>query len=70
MSAAESLPFDQVVVTEGGERRVLSPPEFFALPLAQRIGHVIAERAVFYAGAAQVDARTVLVQMRHLRTRG
>lgn len=69
MSSPEALPFDQVVVSEGDERRVLSPSEFFALPLARRIGYVIEERAAFFAGAAQVDARTVLVEMRKLRAR-
>jgi hypothetical protein len=69
MSAAVALPFDEVVISEGDERKVLSPDEFFALPLAVRIGHVIQERACFYDRQKQVDARTVLAEVRRLRAR-
>lgn len=69
MSAAVSLPFDEVVVTEGDERRVLSPAEFFALPLAQRIAYVIQERAAFYAAQKPVDARAVLAEVRRMRVK-
>ncbi len=69
MSAAGDLPFDHVVVSEGDERRVLSPSEFFALPLAARIGYVIEERAAFYTGAVQVDSRAVLLEIRRSRAR-
>jgi len=69
MSAAVSLPFDEVVVSEGDERRVLSPSEFFALPLAARIGYVIQDRAAFYAEKRPVDARAVLAEVRRMRAR-
>lgn len=69
MSAATSMPFDEVVVSEGDERKVLSPDEFFALPLAQRIGYVIQERAAFYAARKPVDARAVLAEVRRMRAR-
>lgn len=69
MTAAVSLPFDEVVVSEGDERKVLSPDEFFALPLAVRIGHVIQQRAAFYDRQRPVDARTVLAEVRRLRAR-
>ena len=66
-SSAPALPFDIVVVSDGGARRELSPKEFFALPLAVRIQHVVEQRASFYARGVQVDAKAALAQIRKLR---
>jgi len=63
------FPFDEVVVAEGGTRRNLSPGEFFALPLAQRIQYVVQQTASFYAGGQPVDSKEVLKQMRTMRAR-
>lgn len=63
------FPFDEVVVAEGGTRRNLSPSEFFALPLAQRIQYVVQQNASFFAGGQPVDSREVLKQMRTMRAR-
>lgn len=60
-------PFDAVVVAEGGIRRNLSPSEFFALPLAQRIQYVVQKKAVFLQGGREVDSKEALGQMRKLR---
>jgi hypothetical protein len=48
------------------ERR-LSPSEFFALPLALRLRHVIARTAVFLRGGVEIDAQAALAHMRTLR---
>ncbi len=61
------LPFDRVVVTDGGTNRDLSPVEFFALPLAQRIRYIVQQQASFFADGESVDAREVLGQMRKIR---
>lgn len=67
VSAAAKLPFDVVVVAEGDARRNLTPEEFFALPLAERIKYVVSQRASFFAEGRVVDARDVLSQMRKMR---
>ena len=66
-TAGPSFPFDQVVVLEGGSRRNMSPGEFFALPLAQRIQFVVTQKAAFYAAGHEVDPKEVLGQMRKMR---
>jgi len=62
------LPFDVIVVTEGNARRDLSPEEFFALPLAVRIQHIVQQRAAFYSAGQPVDAKAALAHIRKLRT--
>ena len=42
-----ALPFDSVVVAEGGIVRSFTPSEFFALPLAARIKYVVNRQASF-----------------------
>lgn len=64
---APMYPFDQVVVAEGGQQRNLSPDEFFALPLAQRIQYVVQQKAVFLSAGRPVDSKEALGQMRKLR---
>jgi hypothetical protein len=63
----QSLPFDQVVISEGNVTRNLSPSEFFALPLAQRIQFVVQQKVVFYSQGSQIDAKLALGQMRKIR---
>ena len=60
--------FDRVIVSDGGTSRRLTPPEFFALPLAKRIQYVVEQRASFFAGDAEVDSKEALKQMRKIRT--
>jgi hypothetical protein len=62
------MPFDVVVVSDGSIRRNLSPEEFFALPLAERIQHVVQQRAAFFASGQPVEAKVALAQIRKLRT--
>jgi hypothetical protein len=67
--APSDFPFDRVVVADkGGTSRDLSPSEFFALPLAQRIQYVVEQKAAFFSGARRVDSKEALAQMRKLRT--
>lgn len=63
-----AFPFDRVVVADPpGPSRDLSPSEFFALPLAQRIQYVVQQKAAFFAGDQKVDSKHALAQMRKLR---
>jgi hypothetical protein len=65
-----AFPFDRVVVADPeGTRRDLSPSEFFALPLAQRIQFVVQQKAAFFAGDQVVDSKHALAQMRKIRAR-
>lgn len=61
------MPFDLVVVSEGASLRNMSPAEFFALPLAQRIQYVVQQKASFFADGCQVDSKEALGQMRKIR---
>lgn len=63
-----SFPFDRVVVADPpGSSRDLSPSEFFALPLAQRIQFVVQQKAAFFSGDQKVDSKLALAQMRKIR---
>ena len=64
-----ALPFDRVVISDGASTRELTPDEFFALPLAQRIQFVVEHRAAFLAGAERVDAKEALARIRQSRAR-
>jgi hypothetical protein len=61
------MPFDVVVVEGASGRQNLSAEEFFALPLAVRIQHVVQQRAMFYASGQLVDAKAALARIRRLR---
>ena len=62
------FPFDRVVIVDpAGSTRDLSPSEFFALPLAQRIQFVVQQKAAFFAGDQKVDSKEALAQMRKIR---
>jgi hypothetical protein len=62
-----SYPFDQIVIAEGDLTRNLSPHEFFALPLAQRVQYVVQQKAVFFSAGQPVDSKEALAKMRRLR---
>ncbi len=61
------FPFDRVEIEGDGEKRTLTPGEFFALPLPTRIAYVIQEKAAFWCGDVAVDARKVLAEVRRSR---
>ena len=58
---ASEMPFDEVIIVGPPERR-LAPREFFALPLALRLRHVIAHTATFLREGASVDPQIALAQ--------
>lgn len=62
-----AYPFDRVEVEEEGDKRTLTPNEFFALPLPTRITCVIQGNATFWRGDVTVDARKVLAEVRRMR---
>ena len=66
----EAMPFDAVVITDasGAGARNMSPGEFFALPLAERIQHVVQQRASFFARGQPVDAKAALAHIRRVKT--
>jgi len=63
-------PFDVVVIDSGGRRRTLSHGEFFALPLSDRIRHVIERSATFFKEGREVDRQAALARLRTLRAGG
>lgn len=63
------LPFDRVVIADDSGTRDLTPEQFFALPLAQRIQFVVEHRASFLAGEERVDSKEALARIRQSRAR-
>jgi len=61
-----TLPFDRVVLVEGGKRRPLAVEHFLAIPLATKIQYILARTIEFYAGALLVDRRVALASLREL----
>jgi hypothetical protein len=59
--------FDRVLVRSGADWRVLSPDEFFRLPLPERVRHVIQRTVTFQRGGRPVDQREALAALRRLR---
>lgn len=57
-------PFDLVLLETAGLRRRLTPNEFFALPLSERIRHVIERTATFMKDGREVDRQTALSRLR------
>ena len=56
-------PFDEVHIL-APPPHTMSPAEFFALPLAKRVRHVLTKTAVFLRGGEVVDAADALAQLR------
>jgi hypothetical protein len=50
-----NVPFDRVVINGGGLHRELSPAEFMALPLPQRIRSIVAREVEFFRNGTRVD---------------
>jgi hypothetical protein len=67
---AARLPFDSVEITFESGTKSMTPAEFLALPLPERITCVIQDRARFKDGSRNVDARTALAELRRLRVAG
>jgi hypothetical protein len=60
----EALPFDRIVVVDGGVRRDMSVGDFFKLPLERRIEHILSRQLEFRRGAQDVDSRVALRALR------
>ena len=56
--------FDTVFIVVGGRRTELTPDEFFALPLSERIAHVIQRTVTFVKDGREVDRHLVLARLR------
>lgn len=67
---AIELPFDEVRLLVPPPERVVDAAAFFALPLAQRLRHVLAKSAIFLKGGAEIDARLALAEIRSTRVAG
>jgi hypothetical protein len=58
------LPFDSVVLTDGGARRRISPAEFLALPLPVRILALLDDSLEFLQDGKPVDRQQALDALR------
>jgi hypothetical protein len=60
------LPFDRVVFLGNGQAREFSVQEFLALPMHQRVVHLLSRELAFYRGPTQIDRSTALKQLRSI----
>ena len=58
------LPFDTVVVVEGGRRHVFKPADLLALPLHVRVRWLLSDSLEFRRGDKLVDRREALAALR------
>jgi hypothetical protein len=54
---------DKIVVNDGGVQKTLSPAEWKALPLPQRV-KFLSTNPTFYAGGQQVNSKEAVAQLR------
>jgi hypothetical protein len=59
-----TLPFDRVVLTDGGGRKEISLGDFLTMPLPKRIEHILARTLEFYSGDTLVDRKVALAGLR------
>lgn len=52
--------FERVIITEGEVKKTLTYAQFMALPLHQRVQHLMDRAIAFYTGAMEIDRRVVL----------
>lgn len=50
-----TVPFDRVIVSSAGRSHELTLAEFMALPLPQRIRHILARDVSFYEGDRPIE---------------
>ncbi len=62
------LPFNRVVLTEGGTRQELSAERFVALPLDRKIKYILSRSVEFFNGTTAVDRKTALAHLRDWST--
>ena len=63
-----ALPFDRVVVVDGGLHTELTVAAFLALPLAIRVRYVLHGGVEFFQGSTRVDRIKALGQLRVYQT--
>jgi hypothetical protein len=62
---ADRYPFDRVVILAGtGAQKAYSTEEFLALPLAQRIQHILAREVEFFQGYTRLERAEALKSLR------
>ena len=64
----DTLPFDRVVVVEGGLQTEFTVAAFLALPLAVRVRYVLGGGLEFFRGGTPVDRVKALGQLRVYQT--
>ena len=52
--------FERVIITEGDVKKTLTYEQFMALPLHQRVQHLMDRAIAFYTGVTEIDRRVVL----------
>ena len=66
-AAHEETMFDAVKIRREGAWREISLESFFALPLSERVRHVIQRTVVFLENGQPVDQKTALAELRKAR---
>ncbi len=62
--------FDRVLLQRDGSWQPVTVDAFFALPLSERIRHVIERTVAFQLRGAEVDQKEALAALRRLRAPG
>lgn len=57
------MAIDRIVITENGAQRTLTPADWKALPVPQRV-KLLGGAATFFAGAEQVAPKVALQELR------
>jgi hypothetical protein len=66
-SNSDTLPFDEVFLEVEGKQKRISVAVFFALPLSDRVRHVIERRVTFWAGGVLLEQKEALAAIRRYR---
>lgn len=69
-TAGNHVPFDRVIVVEGGARRTLSAGTFLEMPVHERVRHVLARSVEFYLGEQPIDRKQALASLRLRESNG
>lgn len=57
------MAIDRIVINENGASQTLTPDQWKALPIPQRV-KLLAGAATFFAGASQVPAKEAIAELR------
>jgi hypothetical protein len=64
--APQTLVFDRVVIADNGRSSTLTAEAFIALPLPERIRHILGRSAQFFNGAVLVERHHALRSLQQL----